>query len=84
MAKTLVEAAHPGGPFANGTGGCHTRWHDGLCSGTHTAEWLNSLGEDEEPYGSKRLGRIITCGEVRRNWLTSDAHIRKAERRPAQ
>lgn len=70
MAKTLVEAKHPGRGI-NSLGGCYTRWsNDGLCSGVKTAEWLNSLGEDEARYAGN-----TTNGDVRNNWLRGSDHI---------
>jgi len=82
MAKTLVRALHPGGPKANGIDGCHTRWKDGFCAGNQTADWLNGMGDDDEPYGhgiKAADGHVITNGEVRRNWLRdgSSTHIQK-------
>jgi hypothetical protein len=74
MAKTLVAPAHSG-THINGFGGCFTRWaHKGECSGIEIANWLNSLGEDSEPYG--RL-KTVTNGQVRQNWLRGSEHIRE-------
>jgi len=72
--KTLVAAAHEPGPARNGHDGCFARYvephHD--CPGIRTAEWLNGLGEDGEPYaGSKKLTNL----DVRLNWLRSNEHI---------
>jgi hypothetical protein len=75
MAKTIVLAKHGYEQHTNGTGGCHTRWaHDGYCSGVTTARWLNSLGDDDEPFS-----RIATNGEVRQNWLQHNDHIVAAD-----
>ena len=84
--KTIVTAKHSGGPFKNGLDGCHTRWRNGFCAGHETAEWLNSLGDDDAPYGTRpplhaKDGHVITNGEVRLNWLSSDSHIVTTDRR---
>jgi hypothetical protein len=72
--KTLVRAAHKAGPLPNGDDGCYSRWaKDGMCPGVQTAEWLNSLGEDDEKFGSTTK----TNGKVRENWLKHDPHIRR-------
>ena len=71
--KTLVKAKHPG-QKVNGVDGCYTRWgNDGWCDGKKKAEWLNSLGEDEETY-CEWGDRIITNGRVRQNWLDHNAY----------
>lgn len=67
-------------------GGCHTRWssEQGLCSGVKTAEWLNSLGDDDAVYGKFGLAsnkQTVTIGEVRRNWLRGDSHIMLVDER---
>lgn len=74
MTKLLVTAAHPHGPLKNGEGGCHARWaDDGMCPGVERAAWLNSLGEDDKPYGSGSTG--LTNLDVRLNWLRGNHHI---------
>jgi hypothetical protein len=78
MAKTLVKAAHKG-QHINGHGGCHTRWaNKGFCCGVGYAEWLNSLGKDEETYLTIN-NKIITNLDVRKNWVTSSEHLVWAE-----
>ena len=42
-----------------------------MCPGVHTAQWLNSLGEDDEPFGSTEF----TNGQVRENYITHYLHI---------
>jgi hypothetical protein len=83
MSKTIVTAQHPGGPLKNGVDGCCTRWMDGFCSGRRAAEWLNSLGDDEAPYGSgggvRINGHVVTNGEVRFNWLSGNQHVVSAQ-----
>lgn len=84
--KTIVRPKHGMEFKANGVGGCHTRWANpdpehmwaGQCSGVQVAAWLNGLGEDYEPFGTGRTkvdGKIVTNGDVRRNWLRTDNHI---------
>lgn len=71
---SLVKAQHPNGPKLNGADGCHTRWFNGYCSGQQTAEWLNSLGPDDAPYGNGSHNK--TNYQVRRNWIqSSNAHV---------
>jgi hypothetical protein len=68
-----VTAKHIVGPAQNGHDGCHARLsHSGICPGVKIAEWLNSLGEDDAPYGSLKR---VTNGEVRDNYLRSDQHV---------
>jgi len=70
--KTLVRARHQPGPLPDGDGGCFGRSAlNGMCPGVHTAQWLNSLGEDEEPFGSTEF----TNGQVRENYITHYLHI---------
>lgn len=77
MAKTLVMPAHKLGPHTNGFDDCYARLNDGLCPGGRTADWLNGLGDDDEPYTPLKdaNGQMITCGRVRDNWLTEGQHI---------
>lgn len=70
---TLVKSAHPDGPKPNGAGGCFTRWFNGFCTGQTTAEWLNSLGPDNAPYGNGSHNR--TNFQVRQNWVKGNMHI---------
>jgi len=82
---TKVEPAHDPGPHINGHGGCFARaCNGGMCPGVATAEWLNGLGDDDEPYGSgtiMRSGKVVTNGDVRRNWARSGGHhVRLAPR----
>jgi len=73
VTKLLATAKHPCGPLKNGEGGCHARWgNDGMCPGVKTAEWLNGLGEDDEPYSSLKNTLNV---DVRLNWIRSDDHI---------
>lgn len=79
--KTLVCARHSHGPHENGFDECYGRWATGgMCPGVYTADWLNGLGDDEEPYGL--LGRV-TNGDVRDNWIAGSAHIVPADRQQA-
>ena len=83
---TLVEAIHTG-QHENGYQGCCTRWsHNGRCSGEDVAQWLNLMGPDEEPYASGKIirdGKLLTNGDVRRNWLRNgeNSHIKVKEDR---
>lgn len=71
--KTLVKSIHGDERKVNGSGGCFARWQDkGLCPGVRSAEWLNSLPDDEELMPGLRT---ITCGQVRHNWLKYSKHI---------
>ena len=80
--KTLLKSEHEG-VKTNGADGCCTRWaHAGRCGGESTAAWLNALGEDSEVYTTIGLlddRRIVTNGDVRRNWLRGHAHLALAE-----
>lgn len=77
--KTLVRAEHTGNK-ANGADGCYTRWaNQGRCGGESTANWLNGLGDDADEYTAGPDGAVVTCGDVRRNWLNAHAHIVKAD-----
>lgn len=65
MFKTLMKEAHPPGTA------CDTRWcNNGLCGGTVTAHWLNSLNDDDDVYVGD-----VTCGKVRQNWLHGNSHV---------
>ena len=75
MAKTLVVPKHEPGPAINGHDGCHARVAtDGICPGVSTADWLNSLGDDDEVYITVQ-DRRVTNGMVRDNWLRDNSHI---------
>jgi hypothetical protein len=80
MAKTLIAAKHELGPAINGHDNCYARFgNGGMCPGHKTAEWLNGLGEDEEPYTSQH-----TNGDVRMNWLRGSGHIIACDSRLAE
>lgn len=72
MKKTLLKAKHEG-QHINGIGGCHTRWaENGYCVGVRWANWLNSLGADNEQFYSLKG---VTNGDVRKNWLRHTDHL---------
>src|SRR5262245_43610528 len=72
MAKTLVIPKHDPGPAVNGHDECYARaGNNGECPGVQTAAWLNSIGEDDQQFGSTDY----TCGQVRDNWIKSNNHI---------
>ena len=74
MAKTLVKAAHEG-QHVNSYGGCYARWaNHGYCCGVGYADWLNSLGEDEDTYLAIH-GKVITNLDVRKNWVSNSEHL---------
>lgn len=80
---TRVEAAHEPGPLPNGGGNCFARWgHGGMCPGVEVAAWLNDLGPDDQPFGKsgtiRRNGKIVTNGDVRRNWVRNHGHLKEA------
>ena len=93
MSKTsLVVPIHKPGPLPNGADGCHTRANHpaphypalsaGMCCGVSVAEWLNSMGPDDAPFGCGRLhkgnGELVKNIDVRRNWTRDQgtSHVR--------
>lgn len=75
--KTLVVAKHLG-HGQNGFDGCHARIHNhGACPGVEIAKWLNSLGNDSDPYYTDTKGNVRTrAGDVRDNYLRyGNSHV---------
>lgn len=82
--KTLVIPRHAEGPAENGFDSCYARTgYGGKCPGVQHAEWLNSLGEDDELYGTHPVKDGVTNGEVRQNWL-KNSHILPKDETVAQ
>ena len=80
MAKTLVAAKHSPGPHENGVDGCHGRLgNGGMCPGVEAARWLNSLGEDDEPFTKQ-----ATCGMVRDRHIAASSHLVAVEPKLAE
>ena len=71
--KTLVAPKHAPGPYVNGYDNCHARHLDGMCPGVRTAQWLNSLGSDNEKYYGPSSKR--TNGDVRTTYLQENWHV---------
>jgi hypothetical protein len=91
MTKTLVAPKHFPGPAINGHDGCHARLpvDGGCCPGVETANWLNGLGADDEPYykgeGAIKTSALRTTnGDVRNNWIRGSNHIVPVEPELAQ
>jgi hypothetical protein len=72
MSRLLIAPKHDPQPLPNGSDRCYGRWGNaGCCPGLSIAEWLNTLGEDEAPYGQTSHKNL----DVRLNWLKNDDHL---------